>query len=125
VRCVGLWTIQDGLDPLKTLEGVEIKYHQYEQCHKLNSTPENINELKKWRNRPSPARGVWLHGANAETLEAMALPKHGTRFATPIIGQAIENLDIERAYRCAVVTQQTAAKQAAKWQADTLPVSDL
>jgi hypothetical protein len=124
VRYVGLCTFQDGLDPLKTLESVEIRYYQYEECHKVNSTPENINVLKNWRNRQSSTRDVWLDEAGVETLEAIALPKHGTRFTTPVIGQAIENLDIERAYRRAVVAQHTAAEQAVKWQTDTLPVGN-
>jgi hypothetical protein len=124
VRYVGLWTVQDGFDPLETLESVETRSHHYEQCHKVIRTPESISELKSWRDQQLSSNNVWLDIADTETLEAIALPKHGTRFTTPVIGQAIENLDIDRAYRRAVVAQQTTAERAVKWQADTLPVGN-
>jgi hypothetical protein len=107
------------------LESVEIKYHQYEQCHKIISTPKSISELNNWRNRQLSDRNVRLYETDAEILEAMALPKHGTRFTTPLIDHIIKNLDLEREYRRAVVAQQTAVKDAIKWQADTLPVGNI
>jgi hypothetical protein len=124
VRYVGLWTVQDGFDPLETLESVEIRYHHYEQCHKVIRTPKAISELKSWRDQQLSSRPFYIDREDVETLEAFALPTHGTSFTTPVIGQAIENLDIERAYRKAVVAQQTTAEQAVKWQADTLPVGN-
>jgi hypothetical protein len=90
VRYVGLWTVQDGFDPLETLEGVEIKYHQYEQCHEIISTPESISELEKWRNRQGSYHSFDLYRARVATLEDLALPKHGTRFTTPFIDHLIK-----------------------------------
>jgi hypothetical protein len=67
VKDVGLWMIQDGFDPLEMLENVEIRYHQYKQCHKIIKTPESINELKQW-----------LQEVDSENISA--LPTHGMGF---------------------------------------------
>jgi hypothetical protein len=117
--------IQDGFDPLEILESVEIRYHQYEQCHKVTGTPESIGELKKWRDQELSQEYIYLHEAHAAALEAMVFPKHGTRFTTPFIGHLIKILDLEREYRRAVVAQQAAVKNATRWQADTLPVGNI
>jgi hypothetical protein len=125
VRDVGLWAVQDGFDLLHKLESVEIRYHLYEQCHKIIIAPESISELRNWRNQQVPSDGVYLHRAGVAILEDMALPKHGTRFTTPFIDHIIKKLDLEREYRRAVVAQQTTAGNAVKWLADSLPVGNV
>jgi hypothetical protein len=117
--------VQDGFDPLETLESLEIKYHQYEQCHKIISTPDSISELKNWRNQRSSDRLVYLYELDTARLEVFVLPKHGTRFTTPAAGPSIKNQGLERAYRVAVVAQQMMAEHTAKWHKDTLPVGRL
>jgi hypothetical protein len=127
VRDVGLWAwaVQDGFDPLETLESVEIRYHQYYQCHKLISTPESIGELKNWRNALLRYSNIYLDETDAASLKTLVLPRHGTKFKTPPIDQDIKNQDLEREYRRKVVAQQTAVTNTVKWQADTLPVGNL
>jgi hypothetical protein len=120
VRRSGLYTAQDGLDPLEMLESVEIRYHHYEQCHEVIRTPEAIIELKDWQNRRMPSY-LW----EVYSWDVLVLPKHGTSFPTPVIDRVVEILDLEREYRRAIVAQQTMAKPAAKWLVDTLPVSNI
>jgi hypothetical protein len=104
------------------LDKIEIRYNQYEQCHKVISTPESIGELKDWGTKPFSSCPFYLHDADTASLEAWVLPKHGTRIMPPVIDQVIQHLDSERAYRQAVIAQHTAAEKAVKWHTDTLPV---
>jgi hypothetical protein len=125
VRHVGLWTIQDGLDPLKMLDKIEIRYNQYEQCRKVISTPESISELKYWGNRHSSNRDVYLRTVDSALLETWVLPKHGMNLLTPQNCHTIKILCLEREYRRAAVAQQTEVEHAVKWHTDTLPVGYL
>jgi hypothetical protein len=118
VRAIGLCAVQDGFDPLEALEGVEIRYHQYEQCHKAVSVPESIAELQRWQAQ------VISEGATTNTeLKSLTLPKPGihlliSKFIIPL------NFSLEREYRRAVVAQQTAVRRTMKWQADTVQVDN-
>jgi hypothetical protein len=109
--------VQDGVDPLEMLENVEITYHQYEHCHKMIKIPESINELKQWLRQVDSGR-PWV------AQEVSALPTHGMDLRPPRIDRLIKNMGLERGYRRAVVAQQRAVKNAVKWQAESLPVSN-
>jgi hypothetical protein len=110
---------QDGFE---MLENIEITYDQCDWTHKIVNTPEYISELKNWEERMF--RIAMLPEPDSASLELLVLPRHGMRFMTSFIRQIIKNLDLERTYRGAVVAQHTAAEQAAKWHANTLPVGN-
>jgi hypothetical protein len=73
MRHVGLWTVQDGFDPLEMLENVEIRYRQHEKSHKIISTPESISELKLWRDQAN-SESTYVVDVMPQTW---LLPDHG------------------------------------------------
>jgi hypothetical protein len=79
------WAVQDGFDPLETLESVEIKYHQYEQCHKVISAPESIAELQQWQTQVDS-----YHTFSIAELQKLILPKHGMQSPTLEISHTLK-----------------------------------
>jgi hypothetical protein len=88
VKYVGLRALQDGFDPLETLESFETRYLHYEECQKVIGTPESITKLKNWR-KLSHLTG-YLNESDPASLEFLVLPKHGALFMTPAIAPTLK-----------------------------------
>jgi hypothetical protein len=82
--------VQDGFDPLETLESLEIRYNHHKQCHKAIKTPESISELKNWRTQRLSDSAIYLEEADSATLGVCDPPKSGMRFMTPFIGYTVK-----------------------------------
>jgi hypothetical protein len=114
--------VQDGVDPTEMLEAIQIRYSQHEQCHKIISTPEYINELKRWHEQVSSMDDMFVSLIDPVNLSIGLLPQNGMGCVTSLIHYVANDLDAEREYRRSVIAQWTAAERAVKWQADTQPV---
>ena len=111
--------VQDGVDPLETLDSVQTTYHQYEKCHEIINTRESIGNLQRWQSQAISERTL-----NSASLDTCVLPKHGMDLLAPEVCHPIKIIFLEREYRRSVITQQTAVKHAVKWQTSTLPVGN-
>ena len=56
------------------MEGVQITYRQYEQCHKIVNAPESISELQRWQKQVISDRTLL---ADSASLANWVLPEKG------------------------------------------------